>query len=340
LDELQADPQASEENKSHFSRLKNAAKEFREELKTTKGKLAPLAAELGIPADDIDSLVNTVRSMRSQPQLAGPDAQELEALRVFSHASKLQDSISYLKSYKQPITAAKLAWIDRAAQFWNNSPEAIKKWSDEAKLHHEEINSGWFQQQVQALVQHGKVDQLTYQGLLNEATNIVSKEDEGKRTLQEIAKNPVTFNKWSQVENEIKGQEIGAQIGKAVENAFATSHKFMEDWKSKSPDDAVFAEREKRFKATVQGAYSDPNQMARFALDHLYYKERFPEVEKELKEAKAELAALRRRIGISRKVAEVPLKTSNGHGSTIKQPTRSARLEDSKKPDWSSLGGG
>jgi hypothetical protein len=68
-----------------------------------------------IPADDLDGLVNTVRKMRAQPTLAGPDAQELEALRVFSNASHLQDSISYIRGFKEPIASPKLQWIDRAA---------------------------------------------------------------------------------------------------------------------------------------------------------------------------------------------------------------------------------
>jgi hypothetical protein len=128
VDEFEAlapHPASSEESKSHFGKLKEAAREFRDKAKTLESKLAPLAQEFGLPVDDIDGLVNSVRALKTQPGLAPQDSQELEVLRVFSKASHLENSISYIRGYKQPIAAAKLAWIDKAAQYWNNSPEAI-----------------------------------------------------------------------------------------------------------------------------------------------------------------------------------------------------------------------
>jgi hypothetical protein len=150
------------------------------------------------------------------------------------------------------------------------------------------------------------------------------------RNLQEISRNPATYGRWRQVENEIKGRQIGDQVGQAVANAFETSHKFMEGYKQKSPDDKVFAEREKRFKGIVEGAYSDPNQMARFALDNLYYKEEFPKIEKELREVQKELAALRRRIGVTRKF-QMPL--SSQIICTDPPLNRLRRVPDSRIPN-------
>jgi hypothetical protein len=75
-----------------------------------------LAAELGVPVDDVDSLVSAVRQMKTQFGLPSHDAQELEALRVFSNASHLQDSISYVRGFKEPVAQAKLQWIDRASR--------------------------------------------------------------------------------------------------------------------------------------------------------------------------------------------------------------------------------
>jgi hypothetical protein len=347
LDALTPHPAANEESIGHFGRLKAKAREIRDELKTTKAKIAPLAAELGVPVDDVDSLVNAVRSLRTQPGLPSTDAQELEALRVFSNASHLQNSISYLRGFKEPVAQAKLQWIDRASKFWHNSPEAIQKWANEARQNHERIDSGWFQQQVQALSQHGKIDAITMQGLLSDADQIVRKEEQGKTELQNISCDPPSYSRWTQVENEIKGRQIADQIAKATEKAFATSHKFMEDWKQKSPDDAVFAEREKRFRATVEGAYTLPEQMAKFALDNIYYHEEFPKLQKQLeeeksklKEAEAKLTDLRRRTGLARKTQDAPLRPQVGHSTNGKPTPSSPRLTNSRNPDWGNLPGG
>jgi hypothetical protein len=347
LDALTPHPAASEESSSHFGRLKAKAREIRDELKATKSKLAPIAAELGVSENDLDGIVQKVRQMKTAPGLPTQDAQELEALRVFSNASHLQNSISYLRGFKEPVTNAKLQWIERASKYWHNSPEAIQKWANDARQNHEQIDSGWFQQQISALSQHGKIDAITMQGLLADADQIVRKEEQGRTELEQISKDPPSYSRWVQVENEIKGRQIGDQIGQAVANAFATSHKFMEDWKQKSPDDAVFAEREKRFRSTVEGAYTSPDQMAKVALDNIYYKEEYPKLQKQLedeqskvKEAQKELAALRRRVGVTRKVADTPLRPQNGHPISGKTAVPNTPLSKSTRPDWSNLGGG
>jgi hypothetical protein len=116
FESLQPHPASDEASRSHFGALKAKAREFRDELKTTKAKIAPLAAELGVPVDDVDSLVSAVRQMKTQFGLPSHDAQELEALRVLSNASHLQDSISYVRGFKEPVAQAKLQWIDRASR--------------------------------------------------------------------------------------------------------------------------------------------------------------------------------------------------------------------------------
>ncbi|HSZ78874.1 MAG TPA: hypothetical protein VK775_15830 [Chthoniobacterales bacterium] len=347
LDALTPHPAASEESSSHFGRLKAKAREIRDELKATKSKIAPIAAELGVSENDLDGIVQKVRQMKTAPGLPTQDAQELEALRVYSNASHLQNSISYLRGFKEPVANAKLQWIERASKFWHNTPEAIQKWANEARQHHEDIDSGWFQQQVQALSQHGKIDAITMQGLLSDADQIVRKEEQGKMELQKLSSDPPSYSKWVQVENEIKGRQIGDQIAKATEKAFATTHKFMEDWKQKSPDDTVFAEREKRFRSTVEGAYTSPEQMAKVALDNIYFKEMYPKLQKELddekskvKEAEKELAALRRRVGVTRRVIDAPLKPSVGHSTNGKPSPTTPRLTSSRNPDWTNLPGG
>jgi hypothetical protein len=347
LENLQPHPASDEASRSHFGALKAKAREIRDELKATKSKIAPIAAELGVSENDLDGIVQKVRQMKTAPGLPTQDAQELEALRVYSNASHLQNSISYLRGFKEPVSNAKLQWIDRASKFWHNSPEAIAKWANDARQNHEQIDSGWFQQQVHALSQHGKIDAITMQGLLADADQIVRREEQGKTELEQISKDPPSYSRWLQVENEIKGRQISDQIEKATKKAFATSHKFMEDWKQKSPDDAVFAEREKRFRATVEGAYTSPEQMAKFALDNIYFKEEHPKLQKQLEEEKSKvkdmetkLADLRRRTGLNRKTQDAPLRPQNGHGSTIKQPTPTTPLSRATKPDWTNLPGG
>jgi hypothetical protein len=347
FESLEPHPAASEESKSHFGKLKASAREFRDELKTTKEKLVPLAQELDVAPEDLDGIVQKVRQMKTSPGLPMQDAQELEALRVFSNASHLQNSISYLRGFKEPVANAKLQWIERASKFWHNSPEAIQHWANEARQNHEHIDSGWFQQQVQALSQHGKIDAITMQGLLSDADQIVRKEEQGKMELQKLSTDPTSYAKWLAVENEIKGRQIADQIAKSTEKAFATSHKFMEDWKQKSPDDAVFAEREKRFRSTVEGAYTSPDQMAKVALDNIYYKEEYPKLQKQLeeeqskvKEAQKELAALRRRVGVTRVVKDLPLNPNAGHHTNGKTSPTTPRLTQSRSPNWDSLGGG
>jgi hypothetical protein len=160
LDALTPHPAASEESSSHFGRLKAKAREIRDELKATKSKIAPIAAELGVSENDLDGIIQKVRQMKTAPGLPTQDAQELEALRVYSNASHLQNSISYLRGFKEPVSNAKLQWIDRASKFWHNTPEAIQKWANDARQNHEQIDSGWFQQQVHALSQHGKIDKV------------------------------------------------------------------------------------------------------------------------------------------------------------------------------------
>ena len=121
----------------------------------------------------------------------------------------------------------------------------------------------------------------------------------------------------------------------------------MKDWKSKSPDDAVFAEREKRFRATVEGAYTLPEQMAKFALDNIYYHEEFPKLQKQLeeeksklKEAEAKLTDLRRRTGLARKTQDAPLRPQVGHSTNGKPSPTNPRLTNSRTPNWDNLPGG
>jgi hypothetical protein len=117
IDSLEPHPASNAEGKSNFKKLKEAAAAFREKAKSYETKLAPLAAELGILVDDIDSLVKHVRQLKSQPALPAQDLQELNYYRGRDTLKGLINSPTFQKEYQQPLESTYDSVLEQICKF-------------------------------------------------------------------------------------------------------------------------------------------------------------------------------------------------------------------------------
>jgi hypothetical protein len=127
LDELQPHASASEENRSHFGKLKSAAKEFREKAKIYETKLALVAQKLGLDPSDVDGLVQKVLTLTAQPQLSSQDAVELNYYRGRDALKGLVNSPTFVKQYQQPLESTYDSVLDQICKFLPGDPAVIQQ---------------------------------------------------------------------------------------------------------------------------------------------------------------------------------------------------------------------
>jgi hypothetical protein len=332
IDAMEPHPNASEGQKSQFRQLRDVAKHERSITKTYKEKLSPLLKEFGLdltsdsPADiekAIGELDQKVRSVRSAPAVDPAISQELETLRVFSRASALEKSISLRRGFSEPIQASWRDIVDEIASYVDAPPEQAQAWANELKAKHgpDAANSDWYSQQLNAMTRATPLDRQRVANKIGNLSNLIHERD---RTIKDIAQNGNVYEHWKRAEAAQWTQNIDAEVRSAVEDAFRTTHKHLAEagWKQKDPNDAEFARREKRFSNLINEFYQDPKKAAVYTLTHLEMEEKVPVLEKENKSLKAEVDRLKKRIGISRKVEDVPLRPSAGNGSGKSAPVK------------------
>jgi hypothetical protein len=329
LDTLELPQPAGEKNRSHFAELKEVTKRFKAESKTFRAKLAPLLQEQGIELKDddigsaLDAFAEKVRSARSAPAVDPAVAQELETLRVFSRASALEKSISLRRGFSEPIQASWRDIVDEIASYVDAPPEQAQAWANELKAKHgpDAANSDWYSQQLNAMTRATPLDRQRVANKIGNLSNLIHERD---RTIKDIAQNGNVYEHWKRAEAAQWTQNIDAEVRSAVEDAFRTTHKHLAEagWKQKDPNDAEFARREKRFSNLINEFYQDPRKAALYTLSHLEMEEKVPVLEKENKHLKVEIDRLKKRIGISRKVEDVPLRPSAGNGSGKSAPVK------------------
>jgi hypothetical protein len=135
IDSLDLDKGASSAQRSQFKNLKEITKKFKAERDELKGKLAPVLSELGVDANDpvaLQTLAEKVRSLKTAPALPPEERAEIEALRVISRASKLDQSLTYNRGYTQPVRALWSNIIDDLASGMAQTPE-VRAWAEDLK---------------------------------------------------------------------------------------------------------------------------------------------------------------------------------------------------------------
>jgi hypothetical protein len=317
IDSLEPHPASNAEGKSHFKQLKEAAKSFREKAHAYEAKLGPLAQELGIPVDDIDSLVNHVRQLKSQPQLAPQDAQELAYFRGRDVLKGLVNSPTFQKEYQQPLETTYDSVLEQICKFLPGDPEGNKKtWLQPLKTEfrptsqrYGEITEDWWRNTIGAM----QCDGLTKQSVFNEVVKLKGLEQKYKDTALKIATNPESLEelrrddqKAYQAENEKFAKQYADMVRDEVEKELKIPElKYFHGIREKEPE--KFAKIENEFQAVLKDFNTGPRAAAKRAVEFMHLKEQVAE----LKRVKAENERLRKSVGLTRRVQDAPLRRSS-----------------------------
>jgi hypothetical protein len=350
IEALDLDRNASPAQKSQFRQLKNITKKFRQESVELKAKLAPVLQELGVSADDptaLQTLAEKVKALKTAPALPPEERSEIEALRVISRASKLDQSLTYNRGYSQPVRALWSNIIDDLASGMQQTPE-VRAWAEDLKTKHnpKAATGEWFAEHLNMIP-----DGIHRQRIQNKIGQLSELQKSADQVAGEIASNGDLFRQWQALENEQAVQKIKNEFEMAAQRCFQGSHKRLSEWQIKKEDgvtnpkeladirahNAKFVQREGRFKQILTNLWSEDRLAATGeALNYIEMEEKYPQVVKENEDLKAEVAKLKRRVGVSRRMEDVPMRSGSGTGGGKSAPEK-AKLTSAKQPNWDDL---
>jgi hypothetical protein len=347
LDALTPHPAASEESSSHFGRLKAKAREIRDELKATKSKLAPVFQELGVAADDIDGLFNTVKQMKSQAPGDPALVNEVEYYRARDRMKNLMDSPTFNREYRAPLDKAFDDLVETIARYHPGDPEANKaSWVNPLKTecrpgskNYANLNEKFWGDSVASM----QCDNITKQAVWNKIVALRDLEEKHNQKALECASNPVTLDKLRAQDKEDydrQTMEFANQYGNMVRDEsekLLSTPEMAPYLKLRETDPKKWGELNKRFEEVLTDYNrGGPRAACKRTIEYIKMQEEVAE----LKKVKSENASLKRRLGINERLKDAPLRPQNGHPIIGKQPPTTPRLTQSRDPDWGSLGGG
>jgi hypothetical protein len=191
----------------------------------------------------------------------------------------------------------------------------------------------------------------TGQRIQNKIGQLSELQKSADQVASEIASSGDLFKQWQAVENEQNTQKIKAEFETAAMRCFQGSHKRLAEWQTKKEDgvtdpkelseirahNAKFVQREGRFKQILTNLWSDDRLAATGeALNYIEMEEKYLAVVKENEDLKAEVAKLKRRVGVSRRIKDAPMRSGAGMGAGKSAPEKQ-KLSQSKNIDFSSL---
>jgi hypothetical protein len=307
--------------------------------------------ELGLNVDDatsLDALAERVKSMKSAPTLRPEEQAEIETLRSISRASALDKSLTYQRGFVEPVRQAWGDLIEDIASGMDQTPQ-VRAWAENLKTQHSPKNAtaAWYREQIGLM---NRADGIHQQRVINKIGALSEMQKQADTVAREISSSGDLFKEWQQVENQQSLQKTEREFQEASQRAFQTSHKRLAHWQIKKEDgvidqkalaeirenNAKFPKRQEKFRTFITNAWNSREKATEQALDFIEMSERMPEIESENVKLKQEIASLRRRIGISRKLEDAPTRPTAGTGGKALAPEK-AKLSQSKNADFSSL---
>lgn len=368
LDSLEPHPASSEESRSHFSRLKTAAKELRDKNKAWE-KIAPALQELGFNvssnSEELSKILGEasekIRALKNNAAPAEMVA-ELENLRGLARSVGVLQSEEFTKEYVKPIDDAYIDVIHDMAKWFDAPEEKIK--SDFVdpllnKFRPSSLPPEWWDTQLDLAT---KAPQSIKAKLQQKVANLLLLQEKHDLRARELSDNKFSYADWQKKSQEEGAKAYEASIRDEVQKASKEDPE-VDAFMPKSLDGITDAEKiseikkrnerfpelESRFQSVIRDFNSGPRATARRALEFIKATEGFSEAKDKLATKEEELATLtdkheseikalkedndrlREEVKTKRRISDAPLKPSVGGNGAKATPEKKPLIKDSRK---------
>lgn len=288
LEKLEPHPASSEENKSHFAKLKNAAREFREKNKAWE-RLAPALQELGFTLSDnpeeltktISDAVTKIRELKSVS--ASPEIlSELDRLRGLSRSVGVLQSEEFTRDFVKPVDTAYADVITEMSKYFEASEEAIKKeFLDPllTKFRPSQLSPEWWESQVELMT---KAPAPIRRKIEQKIANVLLLQEKHDSRAKELSENKESYIEWQKATMETAAKEFESSVRDEVEKVkkedpevAALMAESLDGVTDKDKIEAIkrknekFPELERQFQSIIRDFALGPRSSARRALEFI-----------------------------------------------------------------------
>jgi hypothetical protein len=331
LEKYQPHPQSSISVRNDFKGLKSAARTFKAKARAWEDTLAPVLQDLGFQvADDPAELASVLQNAGAQIRalknggLPPEAAQRMERLEQLARSVGVLDSDEFTRDYAVPVQTAYLDTIEEMAKYFDAPEETIRKdFLDPLKKDFSPSNlpAEWWQQQTELMTKAPAPIKRKIERKIADLLLLQEKHDVAAR---ELTGNGASFASYREKSRKEAGEAWARAVQARVETTLEKTSPYYFELRKRvlAGDKAAateFAPAEEKFRNFLNAVGSGPDATTDIATEYVEMGRRLAElsdVEAQLKNAKDEIAELRRTETKKRKVADAPMKAGSGRTST------------------------